>query len=65
MTEGWTGYCISDVKADLLVDGEVFGAAAVIWDRLAHRAVPQGLEWTRDVELLIDHLRRQRHTPED
>lgn len=56
-----TGSGVRKVKADLWVDGEVFGGAAVIWDGVAHRGVSKRLQRTRDVEFLIDHLRRQRH----
>lgn len=52
---------VRKVKADLLVDGEVFGGAAVFWGQVAHRCVTKHLQRTRDIEFLVDHLRRQRH----
>lgn len=48
------------MKADLLVDGEVFGGAAVIWDQRG--GVTKRLQRTPGVDFLIDHPRRQRHT---
>lgn len=51
---------VSGRKADLLVDGEELGGAAVMWDRVAHRPVGKRLQRTRDVEFLIDHLRRHK-----
>lgn len=61
MGERQVGVKVRKVKADLLVDGEVLGGAAVFWDQVAHRCVTKRLQRTRDIEFLVDHLRRQRH----
>lgn len=61
MGDRQVGAKVRKIKADLLVDGEVLGGAAVFWDQVAHRCVTKRLQRTRDVEFLVDDLRRQRH----
>lgn len=61
MGDRQVGVKVRKVKADLLVDGEVFGGAAVFWGQVAHRCVTKRLQRTRDIEFFVDHLRRHRH----
>lgn len=42
--------------SNLLVDGEEFGGACVLWDHCVHRIVAEQFQRAGNVESLVDYL---------
>lgn len=42
--------------SDLLIDGEEFGGACVLWDSCAHRVVTKHFQRASDVKSFVDDL---------
>ncbi len=56
---------ILEFESDLLVDGEDFGSACVIWDGCIHRKVAEHFQRASNVEALIDDLKWRTETEKE